>query len=169
MSRFCWYLSTPIGWLTLVEENDRLTHLHFGQQAMGETPCRETPLMKEAQTQLTAYFAGNLRQFDLPLAPAGTDFQRRCWDALLQIPYGQTRTYGQQAQCIGQPKAVRAVGMANHRNPLPILIPCHRVVGQNGSLTGYAGGLDTKAFLLRLERSTEQSNPSLSIEGADPL
>ncbi|MDD6041733.1 MAG: methylated-DNA--[protein]-cysteine S-methyltransferase, partial [Clostridia bacterium] len=90
--------------------------------------------------------------FDLPLRPKGTPFQLRCWDALLQIPFGETRSYGQQAAMIGNPKACRAVGMANHHNPLPVLIPCHRVVGANGSLTGYGGGLGIKETLLQIER-----------------
>ena len=107
--------------------------------------------MAEAEAQLDAYFDGRLQTFQLPLSPHGTVFQQKCWAALLKIPYGQTRTYGEQAQLIDQPTAVRAVGMANHCNPLPILIPCHRVIGKNGKLTGYAGGLDVKRLLLELE------------------
>lgn len=114
-------------------------------------PVACTTLLQEAQAQLDAYFSGRLKTFQLPLAPAGTAFQQRCWQALCTIPYGQTVTYAQQAQAIGQPKAVRAVGMANHRNPLPIFIPCHRVIGKDGSLTGYAGCLEAKRFLLDLE------------------
>ena len=151
MSISYWQFDGPLGWLTLTEENDSLTSLCFGQQEMGETPKCETSLMREAQAQLNAYFSEKLRSFQLPLAPKGTTFQQKCWQALLQIPYGQTWTYGQQAIVIGQPRATRAVGMANHRNPLPILIPCHRVVGKNGSLTGYAAGIATKRFLLELE------------------
>ena len=115
----------------------------------------ETPLLRAAREALLAYFAGERRDFDLPLAPAGTDFQRAVWDALRAIPYGQTRTYGEIAAAVGRPKAVRAVGQANHVNPLPIFIPCHRVVGKNGALTGYAGGLDLKGALLALEAEKE--------------
>ena len=115
----------------------------------------ETPLLRAAREALLAYFAGERRDFDLPLAPAGTDFQRAVWDALRAIPYGQTRTYGEIAAAVGRPKAVRAVGQANHVNPLPIFIPCHRVVGKGGALTGYAGGLDLKRALLALESGKE--------------
>ena len=106
----------------------------------------------EAARQLQEYFAGCRREFSLPLAPRGTEFQRQVWYALEGIPYGETRTYGEIARAIGKPKACRAVGMANHRNPLSILVPCHRVVGADGSLTGYGGGLEAKQFLLELEK-----------------
>ena len=115
----------------------------------------ETPLLRAAREALLAYFAGERRSFDLPLDPAGTDFQRAVWEALRAIPYGQTRTYGEIAAAVGRPKAVRAVGQANHVNPLPIFIPCHRVVGKGGALTGYAGGLDLKGALLALESGKE--------------
>ena len=115
----------------------------------------ETPLLSEARRQLLAYLAGDLRAFDLPLAPAGTDFQREVWRALEAVPYGRTRTYGEIAAAVGRPKAVRAVGQANHVNPLPIFIPCHRVVGKGGALTGYAGGLALKGALLALEAEKE--------------
>ena len=115
----------------------------------------ETPLLRAAREALLPYFAGERRDFDLPLAPAGTDFQRAVWEALRAIPYGQTRTYGEIAAAVGRPKAVRAVGQANHVNPLPIFIPCHRVVGKGGALTGYAGGLDLKRALLALESGKE--------------
>lgn len=115
----------------------------------------ETPLLRAAREALQDYFAGERRDFDLPLAPAGTDFQRAVWEALRAIPYGGTRTYGEIAAAVGRPKAVRAVGQANHVNPLPIFIPCHRVVGKGGALTGYAGGLDLKRALLALESGKE--------------
>lgn len=115
----------------------------------------ETPLLRAAREALLAYFAGERRGFDLPLDPAGTDFQRAVWEALRAIPYGGTRTYGEIAAAVGRPKAVRAVGQANHVNPLPIFIPCHRVVGKGGALTGYAGGLDLKRALLALESGKE--------------
>ena len=102
--------------------------------------------------KLDAYFAGKLRAFNVPVAPRGTEFQRKCWAALQQIPYGATRSYGQQADAINNPKAVRAVGLANGRNPISIIIPCHRVIGANGGLTGYGGGMGRKQFLLDLEQ-----------------
>ncbi len=111
-----------------------------------------SPLLAEAVRQLEAYFAGTRTAFDLPLHMAGTAFQRRCWDALCTIPYGETISYGEQAKRTGSPKAARAVGGANHRNRLCIVVPCHRVVGANGTLTGYGGGVDMKAWLLRHEQ-----------------
>lgn len=141
---------SPVGPLTLTQEDQALTGLHFGEhpQQGAEGP---TPLLEEAARQLEEYFAGQRKEFSLPLAPKGTEFQLRVWQALLQIPYGETRSYGKLAAMVGNPKACRAVGGANHRNPLSILIPCHRVVGTKGSLTGYAGGLAIKEFLLKLE------------------
>ncbi|TAA28352.1 methylated-DNA--[protein]-cysteine S-methyltransferase [Pseudoxanthomonas winnipegensis] len=109
------------------------------------------PLLREAQAQLDAYFAGRLQAFDLPLAPHGTAFQREVWLALAQIPFGQTWSYARLAQRVGRPGASRAVGAANGRNPLPIVLPCHRVIGADGTLTGFGGGLPTKQFLLELE------------------
>ena len=111
-----------------------------------------TPLLRQAAAELTAYFAGQLRQFPVPLAPKGTPFQQKVWAALREIPYGETRSYKEIAAMVGNEKACRAVGMANNRNPLPIFIPCHRVVGTDGKLVGYAGGLDVKTFLLELEK-----------------
>ncbi|HEU5137405.1 MAG TPA: methylated-DNA--[protein]-cysteine S-methyltransferase, partial [Steroidobacteraceae bacterium] len=114
-----------------------------------ESPAH--PLLVETARQLREYFAGSRRAFDVPLEFRGTDFQRRAWSALLTIPYGETRTYGQMAEQIGNPAAVRAVGAANGRNPISIIAPCHRVIGMNGDLTGFGGGLDAKAHLLSLE------------------
>jgi methylated-DNA-[protein]-cysteine S-methyltransferase len=112
---------------------------------------RETPLIKKAAGQLEEYFEGKRKKFDLPLALHGTDFQVTVWKALQKIPYGKTISYGELAAMIGNPKACRAVGMANNRNPIPIIIPCHRVIGKDGSLTGYAGGLEMKRTLLEIE------------------
>jgi methylated-DNA-[protein]-cysteine S-methyltransferase len=109
------------------------------------------PLLRETARQLNAYFARELRQFDLPLILKGTPFQIRAWRALQQIPYGATRTYAEQARAIGAPDAIRAVGAANGRNPIPIVVPCHRVIGSNGKLTGFGGGLPLKRWLLDLE------------------
>lgn len=122
-----------------------------------ETEEMKTDLLEEAEKELDEYFAGKRKKFELPLRIYGTEFQKRVWNTLLQIPYGGTLTYGEVAQIIGSPKACRAVGMANNQNPLMILVPCHRVVGAGGSLVGYGGGLDIKEKLLRLEREhTEQ-------------
>jgi len=111
----------------------------------------EAAPLPAVRRQLAEYLAGRRRDFDLPLETGGTEFQRLCWEALLRIPYGATRTYGEMAREIGRPAAVRAVGHANHDNPIGVIIPCHRVIGANGSLTGYAGGLDMKRVLLELE------------------
>ncbi len=140
---------SPVGPLTLFEEEGVLVELRFGD--FGEADVSE--LLERARCQIAEYFSGVRRTFDLPLAPAGTPFRQRVWQALLAIPYGECRSYGAVAAAVGQPKASRAVGMANRCNPLPILIPCHRVVGANGRLTGYAGGLDKKELLLNLERN----------------
>lgn len=149
MKRFV-VVQSPVGDLTLTEENGALTGLYFGRRSLeGEEGL--TALLERASRQLEEYFAGKRKQFDLPLSLWGTEFQRQVWAALRDIPYGETRSYGQIAQAVGRPKAVRAVGMANHRNPISIIVPCHRVVGADGSLTGYGGGLENKKFLLALE------------------
>lgn len=150
MTRAAMLVDTPVGAMTLIEEDGALIEARFG--ASQDEPLAETPLLIAARAQLNEYFAGARKSFDLPLNPRGTDFQRRCWRSLCDIPYGETISYGEQAARVGSPKACRAVGMANHNNPIPIIIPCHRVVGRGGSLTGYGGGLDVKAFLLELER-----------------
>ena len=121
--------------------------------AAGTALVLAAALLRRAARELEEYFAGERRDFTLPLAPAGTPFQQRVWRALEAIPYGETRTYAQIAAAVGNPRAVRAVGGANHRNPLPVVIPCHRVIGADGSLTGYAGGLERKTLLLGLERT----------------
>lgn len=150
MERFA-YFSSPVGTLTLTEEEDALTGLYFGRLSrQGQEVL--SPVLKETARQLSEYFSGKRREFSLPLSPKGTEFQLRVWRALETIPYGETRSYGDMARLIGSPKACRAVGMANHRNPISIIVPCHRVVGANGSLTGYGGGLDAKRFLLDLEQ-----------------
>lgn len=148
-------ISSPIGPLALREEQSALVEIAF----CGSPDRDETPLLLEAARQLTEYFAGARRRFDLPLAPRGTAFQRAVWQALLEIPYGQTRSYADIARAVGRPLAFRAVGAANHANPLPLVIPCHRVIGRNGRLTGYAGGLDVKENLLRLEQEHGGINP----------
>ena len=145
---FC-VIDTPLGPLCIREEAGAICAIDF--TAGGLCPP-STPLLEEASRQLTAYFDGTLQTFDLPLHMAGTDFQRRCWQALQTIPYGETISSGEQARRIGNSKAVRAVGGANHRNPISIVVPCHRVIGANGTLTGYGGGMDKKAWLLEHEK-----------------
>lgn len=145
-----------IGDYGLEETDGALTHLWFSDSTrfqLDKNDLKETPLLREARKQLELYFSGKQKQFHLPLAPAGTAFQQKIWELLCEIPFGETRTYGQIATSAGNPKASRAVGMANNRNPLPIFIPCHRVIGANGSLTGYAGGMDIKQILLNLEKA----------------
>ena len=141
----------------ILEGEQALTHLYL-PNALPDRKGRgaETPLLVRAREALLSYLAGERQGLDLPLAPVGTDFQRSVWTALKAIPYGQTRTYGEVAAAIGRPKAVRAVGQANHHNPLPIFLPCHRVVGSGGTLTGYAGGLEMKKALLALESGKER-------------
>ena len=146
------WMDSPVGTLRLSEENGALTELLF-EAWDGKTPKAETELLRVAQRELREYFAGERREFTLPLSPKGTPFQRRVWDALLTIPYGETRSYGEIAALAGSPKASRAVGAANHRNPISIFIPCHRVIGADGSLTGYGGGLEVKRALLELEQN----------------
>ena len=149
-------LETPVGPVTVTASDDAVTGLCFGTELPEDSLlCREedaTPLLREAAAQLREYFAGTRRAFTLPLAPAGTAFQQRVWKALRTIPCGETRTYKQIAEQIGRNRAYRAVGMANNRNPIAILIPCHRVIGHDGRLTGYAGGLGIKERLLDGEK-----------------
>jgi len=148
------YYDYPIGEVGIAEDGGAISHVIFrgdNKKNLKDFAVAETPLIKKTAAQLTEYFAGKRTEFDLPLVPSGTEFQRSAWQALLTIPYGKTRSYGEIAAQIGNPKACRAVGMANNRNPIAIIIPCHRVIGSNGSLVGYGGGLDVKRFLLDLE------------------
>jgi methylated-DNA-[protein]-cysteine S-methyltransferase len=138
---------TPVGPLRIVASERGLQRLEWSE---GE-PIGPRALVNETRGQLDEYFAGRRKTFELPLELVGTDFQRRAWLALAEIPYGETRTYAEQARRLGLADGARAVGSANARNPLPIVIPCHRLVGANGNLTGYAGGLDCKEQLLRFE------------------
>jgi methylated-DNA-[protein]-cysteine S-methyltransferase len=143
-------VDTPIGTLWLEAGETGLTAVAFSGPAGARSG---DPLLKEAEAQLQAYFAGELSRFDLPLSPGGTDFQRRVWAAVADLPYGSTTTYSALAAALGCPSACRAVGAANGRNPLPVIVPCHRVVGATGALTGYGGGLEHKRALLDLERA----------------
>lgn len=135
----------------LAEEDGALVRLYLPGEAMPRIAEHETPLLTDGKGQLMEYFEGKRRVFDLPLAPEGTAFRKRVWTALLDIPWGETISYGELARRVDNPKGVRAVGQANHHNPIPILIPCHRVVGADGSLTGYGGGVELKRALLALE------------------
>ena len=144
---------TLIGPMTIMESEGYLVQIKFGDGNMATYPREETLMIKKAHQQMQEYFQGERRVFDLPLKPQGTEFQRRVWSALLDIPYGETRSYKDLAIKIQNPKAFRAVGMANNKNPLPIVIPCHRVIGSNQKLIGYRGGLDIKKKLLDLEQT----------------
>lgn len=154
-------IDSPIGPLTLAGDDGRLSHLLMLDHAHAPSRdgwWRDDSAFPEVAHQLSAYFAGDLTEFDVDYTLVGTEFQRRVWTALLTIPYGQTRSYGELAGQIGSPTASRAVGLANGRNPISIIVPCHRVVGADGSLTGFAGGLDTKAWLLDHERLVRSSS-----------
>lgn len=149
------YYDTPIGKIGIAEKEGYITDLFFHEsKAPSEVEIKETHLLKKASEQLFEYFSGKRMEFDLPLLPEGKSFESKCWEILQTIPYGETRSYGQQAVLLGNPKACRAVGGANSRNPISIFIPCHRVIGANGSLTGFGGGLEIKRFLLALEKNT---------------
>ena len=166
-------IDSPIGRLLLAGDGDSLIQLCFQSGPRPQRPADEwiaagAPF-RLAIKQLGEYFAGKRRRFDLPLAPRGTEFQRRVWRALTEIPYGKTVSYGALARRIGKPSASRAVGLANGANPLPIIVPCHRVIGADGSLTGFGGGLPIKRQLLALESAgPEESSPQSSFKWAAP-
>ncbi|MEC2059644.1 methylated-DNA--[protein]-cysteine S-methyltransferase [Bacillus stercoris] len=151
---------TSLGEFIIAEEEGRITRLFLSQEdwmdwkeTVQKTEHKETPLLAEAKKQLHEYFAGERKTFSLPLSQKGTPFQKKVWEALERIPYGESRSYADIAVAVGSPKAVRAVGQANKRNDLPIFVPCHRVIGKNSALTGYAGSkTDIKAFLLNIEQ-----------------
>lgn len=165
-------IDSPIGRLKLVASDRGLVAILWPNEnprrvrLAAHTEDPRHPILTKAASQLVEYFAGKRTSFDLPLDPQGTPFQRAVWDALLAIPYGETRSYGQLAKQLGNPNATRAVGAANGRNPISIVVPCHRVVGSTGKLTGFAGGLHTKSYLLDLEvrtlRLTAAALPSAS-------
>ncbi len=146
--RACRYVETPIGPLTLVADGEALVEARFG----GFPIFHESPVLDMAERELKEYFSRQRFAFDVPLAPQGTPFQLRVWEEVRKIPYGETRAYIDIARALGNEKACRAVGRANNRNPLPLFVPCHRVIGRDGALVGYAGGLAAKKWLLRLER-----------------
>lgn len=159
MSLACKTMESPVGKLKLVAsdtglvavlwQNDRPKRVRLAELVEDD----QHPVLLKAERQLGEYFAGKRKAFDVPLDMRGTDFQKNVWEALLGIPFGETRSYGQLAKQLGNPNATRAVGAANGRNPLSIIVPCHRVIGSSGSLTGFGGGLETKAHLLDLEKN----------------
>jgi len=157
MKKIFIYEQTPVGDIVLGETEGFITELLFSTEVkisegtVKNCIVEETPLIKKARQQLEEYFAGTRKDFELPLKPSGTDFQMKVWEALTRIPYGETRSYKEIGEQIGCPKASRAVGYANNRNPISIIIPCHRVIGANGKLIGYGGGIDIKEELLALE------------------
>jgi methylated-DNA-[protein]-cysteine S-methyltransferase len=150
------HLETPLGVLLLAAGEGTLREINFPKNGHAAPPApewrKDDSVLREPIRQLRAYFAGELEDFNVPLAPAGTPFQQRVWKELGKIPYGETISYGELARRIGNPSASRAVGLANGSNPIPIIIPCHRVIGSNGKLTGYGGGLPIKEKLLALEK-----------------
>lgn len=147
---FYQYLNSPIGFIKITANNEAINEVIFVENEEEDNP---NALTQEATNQLMEYFEGKRKVFNLPLSPIGTSFQQAVWKALCSIPYGETRSYGEIAKMIGNPKASRAVGMANNRNPISIIIPCHRVIGASGKLVGYGGGINKKIYLLDLEKA----------------
>lgn len=143
-------MPTPIGTLKVCANEQGITQVEFTEDALEDNPNQH---VSSALSQLQAFFAGQLKQFDLPLAAEGTDFRKQVWRELVKVPFGQTACYGDIADALNNPKAVRAVGAANGANPIAIIVPCHRIIGKDGSLTGYAGGLERKQWLLAFERA----------------
>ena len=145
-------INSPVGPLTLTEHDGALCGLEFGEVSFEKAAVPgDSPLLRQAEKELGEYFAGERKVFTVPVSLSGTDFQLKVWHALADIPFGEVCSYGDIAKAIGSPKACQAVGGANHRNPVSIIIPCHRVIGSDNSLTGYGGGLFIKEFLLKLE------------------
>lgn len=157
MSYYRKFLASPVGELELIASDKGLAAILWENEKPQRVPLKpvvdnpQHPVLLQTEQQLLEYFAGERRVFELPLDFNGTEFQKKVWAALLTIPFGETRSYAEIARQVGSPQAVRAVGAANGRNPISIIAPCHRVIGSNGKLTGFAGGLEVKAFLLRLE------------------
>lgn len=156
----CFYLyQTSVGTMLVAEDGEGITELSLIteiedlSESFADYERKETQRLKKAATEFKEYLEGKRKEFTVELRPQGTEFQRKVWDALRQIPYGETRSYKQIAEAVGSPKAFRAVGMANHNNPIMCMIPCHRVIGSDRKLVGYAGGLEIKEMLLRLEKA----------------
>jgi methylated-DNA-[protein]-cysteine S-methyltransferase len=156
---------SPLGALRLYAAIDHLVGLYLPDRPAPPGVQRHTGVLDQAAAELAEYFAGRRHQFSLALAPRGTGFQRLVWEALLRIPYGETRSYGELARTIGRPAASRAVGAANGQNPIAIILPCHRLIGANGALTGYGGGLDAKRWLLDHEAGHERAGRRVSVPG----
>lgn len=146
-----WIIQSPIGLLTLQLEDNKLEAIHFGEKEIDNYTLSKTKMTEQVILELEEYFEGKRKYFTINLSFKGTDFQKKVWKALNEIPYGETRTYKEVAKEIGHERACRAVGSANNKNPIPIIIPCHRVIGRDGKLAGYAGGLKIKEMLLQLE------------------
>lgn len=145
------FYDSDIGKIGIADDGSYITNIFFEKEEAVNFEVNETPLIKEAKKQIEEYLKGRRKYFDLPICPSGTEFQRKVWNALKEIPYGETKSYKDIAVAVGNEKACRAVGMANNRNPISIIIPCHRVIGKNGKLVGYGGGLPIKEYLLKLE------------------
>lgn len=152
-----YFYDTILGVLGISDNGKEITEVYFGDENSQDLDIEETPLIKEAYTQISLFLQGKLKEFDLPIYLEGTDFQKKVWKALRDIPYGETRSYKDIAQVVDSPKAYRAVGMSNNKNPISIIIPCHRVIGSNGKLVGYGGGLDIKKTLLEIEKKNLDS------------
>lgn len=151
MEKIFFYENTPVGKLCIGEKDGFITHVTWSYIPK-DFILEETELIRNCKKQLDEFFEGKRTAFDLPLAPKGTEFQKKVWNVLKEIPYGETRSYKDIAIAVGSPKGFRAVGMANNKNPIAIIVPCHRVIGANGKLVGYASGTDIKSFLLELEK-----------------
>ena len=147
---------SPIGTLYIVEENEKIIEIRY-ENEKEEVLEKNTKILEKAVQELEEYFKGKIKEFDIPLNPKGTEFMKKVWKELQKIPYGKTTSYGKIAEKIGNPKASRAVGMANHNNPIPIIIPCHRVIGKNNKMVGYALGIDKKEYLLNLELKVKET------------
>ncbi len=150
---FYLHYKSPLGIITIIEQNGKITEISFGKKYTAELINTPTPLLGIAKKQLEEYFSGKRKFFDLPIALSGTNFQLKVWNELLRIDYGSTKSYKDIANAIGNPKACRAVGQAIHKNLIAIIVPCHRVVGSNGKITGYAAGVDIKQKLINIEKS----------------
>ncbi|EQF24563.1 methylated-DNA-[]-cysteine S-methyltransferase family protein [Clostridioides difficile CD160] len=151
------YYETKIGKIGIAEKNNFITNLFFDTSILNseEYLVKESKIIKEANKQLKEYLEGDRKEFDLPLKLSGSEFRKKVWNELCNIPYGETKTYVELANIINNPKAYRAVGLANSKNPISIFIPCHRLVGSNGSLRGYLGGIEVKEYLLKLEKENK--------------
>ncbi|MDD1724764.1 MAG: methylated-DNA--[protein]-cysteine S-methyltransferase [Methanospirillum sp.] len=152
-TKHVFFYQTEIGKIGISENGEAITHLYFEHETIPDDALvKETPLLKEAAGQLQSYLSGKRKEFTIPLAPSGTEFMQQVWKYLLSIPYGETRTYQEAADSLNKPNGFRAIGLANHRNPIPIFIPCHRVIAADGTLAGYRGGVPVKAMLLQIEQ-----------------